>query len=80
MLPMHSWLVSIVHLNDRYFKSLSSPSGAWSIATIEVALRAGNGTQANNMYNDSYKSHDIRKGILESHVKVLNVVLIRILM
>ena len=36
-------------LKQQIFYPLSLPSGAWSIATIKVALRAENGTQANNM-------------------------------
>ena len=36
---------------------LSLSSGAWSIATIEIVQRAGNGTQA----NESYSSHDKEK-------------------
>ena len=32
-----------------FYHCLNLPSGAWSIPTIKVALRAGNGTQVNNM-------------------------------
>ena len=36
-------------LEQQIFYPLSLSSGAWSIATIKVVLRAENGTQANNM-------------------------------
>ena len=38
------------------------PSGALSIVTIEVALQAGNGTQANNSQGDSL--YDKEKNLL----------------
>ena len=40
-----SWEHAVIQPNK---KLLSLSAAAWSITTIEVALRTGNGTQANN--------------------------------
>ena len=53
--------ISIVHLNKRCFYPLSLPSGTWSIATIEVALRAGNGIHRPTIIGELYSSHDKEK-------------------
>ena len=40
---------------------MSMPSGAWSIATIEVALKVENGIHTPIIVNESYNSHDKEK-------------------
>jgi len=48
--PIHSWLSQgILYTRTIDILPMSLTSRAWSIATIKVALRAGNGTQVNNM-------------------------------
>ena len=45
----HSFVLHACTLHLSIVGGPQEPSGTWSIATIKVALRAGNGTQVNNM-------------------------------